>query len=240
MTGLEKLLRWHSMRGGISTQDATAAGNPATFETTLIRPLKACAASFLPVQPGSGDPSPSNIRPVTGWTGLTVYHSGEDTSSPDEILVEWETEAGTVYGGTVDPVTGELYATCIRVPNSSLQYSSNSGDWLQIVSRYMKGIQCKSLFSDRASMDIPSGTVGRLSLYSNNLYANMAKSEFTTMDDDGVQAWADEHDPQFFAELQEPVLVTTLAPQRILALNGYNTIWSSADANVNVTYVTKG
>ena len=68
-------------------------------------------AEINPVQSGSGDPSPSNIRPISGWTGCTVYHSEADTSNPETISISWQSEAGTVYGGTIDVATGLLTVT---------------------------------------------------------------------------------------------------------------------------------
>ena len=53
----------------------------------------------------------SNICPISGRTGLNVYHSGEDTSNPTIYPISWQTEAGTVYGGTVDVVSGVLTVT---------------------------------------------------------------------------------------------------------------------------------
>lgn len=53
----------------------------------------------------------SNICPISGRTGLNVYHSGEDTSNPTVYPISWQTEAGTVYGGTVDLVSGVLTVT---------------------------------------------------------------------------------------------------------------------------------
>lgn len=70
--------------GGV---EHTIINNPATFTTDLAKPLRRLVIPFTPVQSGSGDPSPSNIRPITGWTGLNIYHSGEDTSNPDTIPV---------------------------------------------------------------------------------------------------------------------------------------------------------
>jgi hypothetical protein len=61
---------------------ATATGSIATFNTPFAKPLRLLKAEFTPVQEGTGDPSPTNIRPITGWTGVNVYHSGEDTSNP--------------------------------------------------------------------------------------------------------------------------------------------------------------
>lgn len=50
----------------------------ANFDTDLISSLRSCKFSFLPVQEGSGDPSPTNIRPISGWNGLTVYKAGKN------------------------------------------------------------------------------------------------------------------------------------------------------------------
>ena len=44
----------------------------------------------------------SNICPISGWTGMTV--NANDT----EIPISWESEAGTIYGGSLDVLTGVL------------------------------------------------------------------------------------------------------------------------------------
>jgi hypothetical protein len=48
-----------------------ATGPIATFEGEDL-PLKSLTASIVPVQAGSGDPSPSNIRPISGWSSVGV------------------------------------------------------------------------------------------------------------------------------------------------------------------------
>ena len=53
----------------------TAAGNIANFKTDMQVPLKECKVYFNPVQEGEGMPSPENIRPITGWTNLSVIHT---------------------------------------------------------------------------------------------------------------------------------------------------------------------
>ena len=60
-----------------------------------------------PVQAGSGDPSPENVRSITGWTGANIYCGGADQSDPVAIHISFAA-AGTVYGGTLDVVTGVL------------------------------------------------------------------------------------------------------------------------------------
>ena len=41
-------------------------------------PLKECVISIEPVQSGSGDPSPDNVRPISGWTGANVTRTGKN------------------------------------------------------------------------------------------------------------------------------------------------------------------
>lgn len=51
----------------------------------------------------------SNICPITGWTGCNLVVSPtEDAQDGTTYPVSWQTEAGTVYGGTVDVVSGVL------------------------------------------------------------------------------------------------------------------------------------
>lgn len=59
------------------TTEAEATGNPATFETDVAKPLKSLLVPFYPVQAGSGDPSPDNVREISGWTGVNAKHTGK-------------------------------------------------------------------------------------------------------------------------------------------------------------------
>ena len=84
------------------------SGATAAFTGSGL-PLKALVVDIDCVQSGSGDPSAANIRPISGRTGATVSLGGG--SDPAETLaLSWQTEAGTVYGGTLDAVSGVLTA----------------------------------------------------------------------------------------------------------------------------------
>ena len=48
------------------------------FKTDVPANLKSCKINFAPIQEGSGDPSPDNVRPITGWDGVTVYKTGKN------------------------------------------------------------------------------------------------------------------------------------------------------------------
>ena len=50
----------------------------------------------------------SNICPISGWTGAQVSHSGADRTNPTTYPITFPSEAGTVYGGTLDVTDGTL------------------------------------------------------------------------------------------------------------------------------------
>lgn len=53
------------------------SGNPVTCEPVAGYPL-GVVASWEPTQAGSGEPSPDNIRPISGRESVQVQHSGEN------------------------------------------------------------------------------------------------------------------------------------------------------------------
>lgn len=79
----------------------TLNGNPITWEaseTELLFP----SVSLQPKQAGSGDPSPENVRPISGYDSVTVTQSKDEAQVKQITLTLPE----TIYGGTVDAVTG--------------------------------------------------------------------------------------------------------------------------------------
>lgn len=56
----------------------TVKGPIASFRSADKTPIESLKLHFLPKQEGSGDPSPSNIRPITGWTGCNAYKTGKN------------------------------------------------------------------------------------------------------------------------------------------------------------------
>ena len=77
----EELFLMCAASGGKTVQD-TATGNPLVFTTDLARPLKSLLIPFTPQQEGTGDPSPQNIRPITGWDAVNAGHGGKNLLNP--------------------------------------------------------------------------------------------------------------------------------------------------------------
>ena len=76
-TPLRKLMQIGAISGAPAVED-TATGNPLTFLTDLARTLKSLLIPFTPIQSGSGDPSPQNVRPIVPWNGLKVWNGGKN------------------------------------------------------------------------------------------------------------------------------------------------------------------
>lgn len=56
----------------------SASGDIVTFDTDMKGKLKECKVYFSPVQEGEGDPSPDNVRNITGWNGVTATRCGKN------------------------------------------------------------------------------------------------------------------------------------------------------------------
>jgi hypothetical protein len=79
----------------------------------------------------------SNICPITGWTGCEVSVSPtQDAQDATVYPVSWQTEAGTVYGGTVDLVSGVLTAYPYY---TSYNGETLVGPWVSSMDEYIEG-----------------------------------------------------------------------------------------------------
>ena len=76
----------------------TASGSVVSFHTDMKSKLKECKLYFSPVQSGSGDPSPDNVRPISGWNGITATHCGKNILDFESLLQYW----GSLYTKTGD------------------------------------------------------------------------------------------------------------------------------------------
>jgi len=56
----------------------TASGAIASFPDGAAVAAKDIIIAIEPVQSGSGDPSPTNVRPISGWTGAKVTRTGKN------------------------------------------------------------------------------------------------------------------------------------------------------------------
>lgn len=64
-------------------------------------PVKAMTVDVDPAQ-AAGIPSPDNPLAISGWTGANIVVSPtQDAADGTTYIVDWQTEAGTIFGGTL-------------------------------------------------------------------------------------------------------------------------------------------
>ena len=103
----------------------TLSGNPISWEasnTEYLFPV----VSLEPKQAGSGDPSPDNVRPISGYDSVTVTQTKDEAQVKQITLTLPE----TIYGGTVNAVTGAGVCTkkAIVVDGETIKLNgTNSG-----------------------------------------------------------------------------------------------------------------
>lgn len=99
----------------------------AHFTESVRNKLLSLLVSMEPIQSGSGAPSPDNVRPISGRMGLNIYVSPTPNAADATTYAEdWTTPAGTVYGGTLDVVTGLLTVDWVIVDLGTLTWTKRS------------------------------------------------------------------------------------------------------------------
>ena len=208
----------------------TASGAVASFpDGADDAPVESLTVSIELEQEGSGDPSPDNVRPISGWTAAEV------TVNDTTITHEFKDAQGntlTVYGGEYEVVGGTLRVTHgVAVFDGSESYNGN----------YFPTIVCNKAFEP--------GTGTRLdfkcshSPVTNLNYANTQKRTFQFSNADTF--WGAANVDEFKAMLAETPLQIVyplatpleydLTAEDIRTLYGDNTIFADC-GNVSVTY----
>lgn len=109
-------------------QNTSPAGIASFSDGAEDMPIKSLKCTIIPVQAGTGDPAPDNIRPITGWDGVTVVRTGKNllnttvytytkngvtiTRNSDGTYHVYGTPTGTAdfnLAASVDLVVGQRY-----------------------------------------------------------------------------------------------------------------------------------
>lgn len=66
----------------VTIGESGLSGNVITFETDIAWPLHDLTVGIEAVQSGSGDPSPTNVRPISGWGEASITNVSDVTTVP--------------------------------------------------------------------------------------------------------------------------------------------------------------
>lgn len=79
-----------------------ASGNPASFDDGADDvPVSSLKVNLEPIQTGSGDPSPTNIRPISGHSSVTVKRTGKNLANVPNATTTQANVTFTVSDGIV-------------------------------------------------------------------------------------------------------------------------------------------
>lgn len=351
----------------------STSGTIAKPETDMIGKIKECKIHFMPVQQSDSDPTPNNIIPITGWTGINVYQAfveypitpmvntttgygvkwvvdkdglmtaygtptaytgavlgvidvnGDETlygaiagslnnvtfnkptlldsngknvvyTAGDGILIQgldlslyndikkvriplkrsgnvfmsgscnaivwkdkkptmstttidWTDVAGTIYGGYVDLISGELvqeFKQC-KINELSWSYSASGVCFMSNKNTPNDILKDKSLSISyiRSNYYTPIDGYGNISTYADkqdysiSLYAPSDQYRIIIKDSrftDVSSFLSAMGDTYIWYRLAEPTVTYQLTPQQLTTLRGINNIWSSANGEVEIKY----
>lgn len=213
----------------------TVSGNPISVSDALARPAESLVIEILPQQSGSGDPSPDNVRPISGFTGVNIYHeSAYDPDADPTYSISWQDEAGTVYGGTLDVTTGVLTVThgYLSKNTADMNNSANYPGWTNSGVKALIG-EGKNARISGAVMNVGNilfaNTVGALDvLFLPKTNYGKTQSEW--------QALA--MDVQMVIPLATPITIQLTATE-IEMLEGDDTLWADT-GDITLTYMADG
>lgn len=100
----------------------TASGTIAHFEDGAEDvPMKSLTANIVPIQSGTGTPSPSNPRPITGTDELTLTQTGKNIFSIipklEELHITYSVDNdGWITLPTISQASSALYASPSKIP----------------------------------------------------------------------------------------------------------------------------
>ena len=222
---------------------STPAGDSAYItDASDLVPVESLKVNIQAVQTGTGDPSPENVRPISGWDSIKVtVTNGKQSTDPDYVSQEHAIPLGrTVYGGTLDVTTGELVVTWAMTTIGALSWSYDSqytrfscGIQGMLTGKY--GTRQVPLYSSQyynVKDGRPIGDVPNYAIYGSGsgAFVYITDSRYT----DASAFKSANADVPIVYELATPQTYT-LTPQQVTLLKGINNI--SADAGtVEVKY----
>lgn len=206
-------------------------GNPVVCYPVAGYPL-GVKAKWEPVQEGSGEPSPDNVRPIKGRDGVTVERK-------EDGLTRHLTFLSTIYGGEVDAVSGEGIKNWKRIVFDGTEKwdvrAANYTSYSLVLPIRSKTGFCthfKKILYDAIRPDTGTGETG--------CYLEFSLSAIFNVPFKNVTDWKNYLAAQYAAgtpvyivyqyanEVNEPFAATGAQP--IPALSGTNTLLTDADS----------
>lgn len=222
----------------IEALEKTASGNPILITGAAAAYAMSNIMTIEPSQSGSGDPSPTNVRPISGISTASVQTTdGTDTNTASITLGQ------TVYGGSVNFKTGEVTVTHGYVKVSDLTWQSQEstyGKFYSIVPnlKYVDDevTAISDIYVGYSNATKPQNVQGIYVGPVAQQYQAIKVYDAAYSSTSDLNAWkAARANNGFCYELATPTTLT-LTPAELELLKGNNTITGNG-ANITITYI---
>lgn len=105
-----------------------ATGNPITFNTygNLPYEISKAEVTFLPKQSGSGEPSPDNVRPISGWTEVSVTRTGVNVWGGETLADDIVSKVPDATKDTTEKVVAYTASNISNITNLFTKFKPNT------------------------------------------------------------------------------------------------------------------
>ena len=190
-----------------------------------------------------------NLCPITGFTGVNIYHeSAYDPDADPTYAIDWQDEAGTVYGGSLDVTSGVLTVDRAIWTLDSTVPAGTAG--LRNIST-VAGFTQVEYYPYRAS-----GKTGGAIVSDKFAYASSVSDAYQVLTDTGntrlyftfpaetntdaaIRTWFTNNPTQVVYELATPQTIQ-LTPTQVQMLLGNNVLWNDVDGDMTLEYLADG
>ena len=226
---------------GTGTVQKSASGSIATFNDGSGMPLDSLSIGINPVQSGTGDPSPNNVRPISGFNTAIIHVS--PTLDPGDGTTYTINLDGTRYGGTLDVLTGVLTVnmagnrltkmTGISTGAYPFVWGSTTTNGLPVPLN-SNSLMCDTLRPRTNIYD--TAELGFSAYVAANGIIRLRLPGITSVAD--ADQWL--ADNATFVCFAVTPFTVQLTPQLVTTLVGENNIWTDTNGSTSLTYTTGG
>lgn len=218
----------------------TSSGSIASFTDGSTLPMKKLEVAIEPVQSGSGEPSPTNVRPFIGWDecNVTVADNVDNPTVENVYTIDLD---GTRYGGKLDVVSGVLtvYRAIVTYDGSETWQMSSGTGYYQFNKNQTDALNSVNAICDKFEKISTTERSQKSGLVS---YASDKLMRFSLITDFGIstveqwKTWLASNNIQVVYELATPQTIQ-LTPTEVKSLLATNNIFADTGDILDATYV---
>lgn len=147
----------------------SASGTIATFTDGQNLVMPKCEVEINAVQSGSGDPSPTNIRPISGWSAVDVTRCGKNLWGGEKLA---------------DDIVSKVPQATKDTTNKTVTYSANNASGVSLFNTFKQNTQYTLIFSAESKytnlrIDYTDGSYDALS--PNSYYVSSANKSIASI-----------------------------------------------------------